>query len=145
MKNLFTSKHSSKKEPLFLNCGLRKNGMGNRITTICSGYAAAKINNRKPLLYWENSFGCRAEFKDIFKSIDGIDETTLKETEKSEDDWFTGWDYSVKRVRDFHLKWLDKGFTEDYWYLYRECARKIKLKDSLDALLPKANSFLLYT
>jgi len=99
---------------IILNCGIKKNGLGNRLTTICSGYAISKINNMKPLLLWEPTFGCRASFEQLYKPIEGLDLIDPSYARNiDEDETFTGWDFSVKRCLQKHLKWLDKGFSDE--------------------------------
>lgn len=112
-------------------------GLGNKLTAICGGYAAAKVSGSEFTVVWEKGKGCMAEWHDIFKppALFAIVSTppvgSIRHKEAS----------YVRSRRKAHFRSIGaNGFTPDYWAAWRECAQSIELRDDLE--LPETKGFI---
>lgn len=117
--------------------GARGCGLGNRITAICGGYAAAKVSGSDFSVCWNRGTGCDANWDELFKPPTLFDFTkkvprgAITHREPS---------YIVRRrPKHFHAIGSN-GFTPEYWAAWRECARSIELIDDLQ--LPERRGFI---
>lgn len=127
-----------KKNSLYIYCGYPVEGLGNRLTCLCSGYAVAMIKKKKPYFYWETGHGCRAEFDDLFKPIEEIKQ--LKSPPQMEIPKFWAVDFAGGYRN--HLKWLESGLNEEYWRHYRYIAQKIRLNTKIQSRIPRSSGFI---
>lgn len=58
---------------LVIECVRNGPGLGNRITNLCAGFAAAKIRDMDVILAWRASNLCGAEWEDLFLPLEGIE------------------------------------------------------------------------
>jgi hypothetical protein len=114
------------------NCGL-----GNRLTAICGGYAAAKTRGVNYAAVWTPGTGCNAKWSDIFKPptlfnfVSKVPAGALRHHEPS----------YIPRRRPAHFRAIgQQEFPPAYWEAWQECARSFELIDEL--ALPDANDFI---
>ena len=119
------------------DCGRGRNrGLGNLLTTICGGYAAARSRGDEFAVHWRPGNHCQAEWGDLFESLEGVN--FVKEVPSGAIRFRTAW-YGTHVLGEHHaaagLAELDDG----YWSYWREMARKIRLRS--DLVLPEAEPF----
>jgi hypothetical protein len=116
------------------DCTRHTHGLGNRITILCSAYAAAKATNRKLIVAWQPGNDCQANWSDLFAPMEDV---TFVDRLPS---------YGSHHIACCHTsgkhgrRQIDsaKGTydTPAYWDAWRECASKIRLNDELAEGMP---------
>lgn len=123
-------------------------GLGNRITMICAGYAAAKISGSEFVSCWERGKGCDANWSDLFKpsslfeTVDTMPSGAYAFKEPSFPKDISGFEHKqLDMDAGNHKKYIGMDtFTPEYWQYYRECAQSIELVDEL--ALPNVSDFI---
>ena len=67
-------------------------GLCNRLRAIATGIAVAERYQSEAIIYWNNSIGLKADFKDLFQPINNR-HITLKENQK--------WIYKIDGTKDY--------------------------------------------
>ena len=67
-------------------------GLCNRLRAIATGIAVAERYQSEAIIYWNNSIGLKADFKDLFQPINNK-HITLKENQK--------WIYKIDGTKDY--------------------------------------------
>lgn len=71
-------------------------GLCNRMRAIASGVCISQRYGRQAKIYWNNSYGLRADFADLFQPIN-IPNVIIEENKK--------WLFSIGCTRDYLLRW----------------------------------------
>lgn len=112
-------------------------GLGNRLTAICGGYAAAKTRGVEFAAVWTPGRGCCVRWTDVFKPptlfdfIDKVPKGALTHKEPS----------YIPRRRAAHFRAIGRQeFPPEYWAAWKECAQSIHLRDELE--VPDVKDFI---
>lgn len=111
-------------------------GLGNRVTLICAGYAAAKVSGSNFIVKWNRGRGCDAEWNDLFKPP-----TKFELVEHNIPTGSVMFNQPSFKSVDRHKEVAgDQLFSTKYWDAYKECAYSFQLIDEL--ALPICDNFI---
>lgn len=115
---------------ILADCTTPVHGLGNRITILCSAYAAATVRGLPCAMVWRPTYACDARWTDLFQphpfvpEVDSVTATRPSRRHKA-------CCYSPGK-RAAHRRIAGPArYTPAYWAAWRECARAIRLREDL--------------
>ena len=116
------------KRTIVASCKTPGIGLGNRMTILCSAYAAAAVRGDDCVLYWPTGRGCEAHWSDLFKPMELVEIVSREPINAKVHNVPSYVPSKVSRMlRTAELK----RFTTEYWAAWRKCAQSIELIDEL--------------
>jgi hypothetical protein len=114
---------------IIADCTTNYHGLGNRLTILCSAYAAAYARGIPVSMAWRPGEDCQAEWNDIFEPLPDVE---IIRSLVNNAEHHVGCCYlKGKHTSRQHAIGKDKIYTPIYWDAFRRCAKNIKLIPSL--------------
>jgi hypothetical protein len=116
------------------DCTRNTHGLGNRMTILCSAYAAAKATGRELIVAWKPGADCQALWEDLFLPMEDV---SFSKTLPSHGLHHIACCHTGGRHGRRQIATAGESYdTPAYWEAWRECARKIQLAAALEGGMP---------
>jgi len=114
---------------IIADCTTNYHGLGNRLTILCSAYAAAYVRGIPMSMAWRAGNDCQAEWHDLFEPLPDVE---IIESVTGGAETHVGCAY-LKGKHAARQRAIAKElvYTPIYWDAFRRCAKNIKLIPSL--------------